>query len=212
MQFGDIEDLVTDTVPGVSRDAVKRRFLFGAKIGWFGRHGPRQTIEQLVDLDASSFTPRGRYSLRPSYIRVEASPKLMRAPRSVWARWVEAEGWPVPLGLRPADAAPERNRLLRQHESPEFPEPAQGSGSIPTTGPSTPSGIRTTSAATAEDACRKWLAGLKKRPKNKDTAFADAQAAVANVGSLSRKAFDRAWPASVPLEWLKAGRRSKVRP
>jgi hypothetical protein len=98
VQFHDIADLVTDTVPTVSREIVVRRFLFSAKVDWFGRHGPRRTIEQLIDLDCS-FAPRGRYSLRPSYIRVEASPELVRAPRSVWARWLKAQGWPVPPEL-----------------------------------------------------------------------------------------------------------------
>jgi hypothetical protein len=98
VQFDDIADLVTDTVPTISREAVVRRFLFSAKVDWFGRHGPRQTIEQLIDLDCS-FAPRGRYSLRPTYIRVEASPEIVRAPRSVWARWLKAQGWPVPPEL-----------------------------------------------------------------------------------------------------------------
>lgn len=97
VQFYDIANLMADTVPALSRDAVIRRFLFSAKTGWFGRHGPRQTIEQLIDLD--NFPPRGRYSLRPSYLRVEASPEYMRAPRSVWARWLKALGWPVPPEL-----------------------------------------------------------------------------------------------------------------
>ena len=72
-------------------------------MGLLGRHGPRQTVEQLIDLDDFS-APRGRYSLRPSYIRVEASPELMRAPRSVWARWIKALGWSVPpeLELEPS--------------------------------------------------------------------------------------------------------------
>lgn len=108
VQFGDIVDLVTDMVKAVSRDAVKRRFLFGAKTGWFGRHGPRQTIEQLIDLDWYSFVPRGRYPLRPSYIRVETAPKYMRAPRSVWAKWLKAQGWPVPLELEQSAAGPLR--------------------------------------------------------------------------------------------------------
>jgi len=106
IQFHDIANLLADMVqPAVNRDAVIRRFLFSARTGLFGRHGPRQTVEQLIDLDDFS-APRGRYSLRPSYIRVEASPERMRAPRSVWARWIKALGWSVPpeleLGLEPS--------------------------------------------------------------------------------------------------------------
>lgn len=85
-------------------------------------------------------------------------------------------------------------------------EPSVGNAAAPT-----PSGIRTTSAAKAEDACRKWLAGLEERPKNKNTAFADAKAAIAGGGPLSRKAFDRAWALSLRPEWRTAGRRPKGR-
>jgi hypothetical protein len=98
VQFGEIVDQLTATVPGLSRDAVIRRFLFSAKNHWFGRYGWRQTIEQLIDLDNRG-VPCGMYSLRPSYIRVEAHPKLMRARRSVWAQWIQAQGWPVPPEL-----------------------------------------------------------------------------------------------------------------
>jgi hypothetical protein len=100
LQFHDIANLITDTVPAVSRDAVVRLFLFSVKTDWFGRHGPRQTIEQLIDLDNFQFSPRGKYFLRPSYLRVEDSPEYMRASRSVWARWIKARGWRVPPELK----------------------------------------------------------------------------------------------------------------
>jgi hypothetical protein len=73
-------------------------------------------------------------------------------------------------------------------------------------------GIRTNRAASAEDACRNYLSQLNpnQRPKNKDAAFEGAKVAVADVGILSRKAFERAWASSTPLAWLKAGRRKKA--
>src|SRR4029077_8594839 len=30
-----------------------------------------------------------------SYLRVGSAPQLMRARRSVWAKWIHAQGWPV---------------------------------------------------------------------------------------------------------------------
>jgi hypothetical protein len=99
VQFHEIVNQLTDTVPALSRNAVIRRFLFSVKNHWFGRHGPRQTIERLIDLDDFSAAPRAGYSLRPSYIRVEASPQHMRSRRSVWAEWLQAQGWPVPPEL-----------------------------------------------------------------------------------------------------------------
>jgi hypothetical protein len=70
-----------------------------------------------------------------------------------------------------------------------------------------PSGTRTNRAAANERACGEWLAGLTERPKSKDAAF---QAAVIQIGPLSRKAFDRAWASNVPPEWKHAGRRKRV--
>jgi hypothetical protein len=70
-------------------------------------------------------------------------------------------------------------------------------------------GIRTNRAANAETACREYLSGLEQnqRPENKDAAFVTAKEAAANIGPLSRKAFERAWQASVPPGWHTAGRR-----
>jgi hypothetical protein len=104
VQFHQIVAWLTSTVPGLSREAVIRRFLFSVKNIGFGRHGPRQTIERLIDLDDFSYVPRGAYSLRPSYLRVEAVPGRMRARRSVWAQWLQTQGWPVPPELSTSDA------------------------------------------------------------------------------------------------------------
>jgi len=72
-----------------------------------------------------------------------------------------------------------------------------------------PSGIRTNKARSAEDKCREWIGALKARPLNKEEAFAEAKVAVQNIGPLSRKAFERAWAATAPLEWLEPGRRKR---
>jgi hypothetical protein len=68
-------------------------------------------------------------------------------------------------------------------------------------------GIRTTTDESAEAECGKWIAGLTARPRNKETAFETAKAAVANIGQLSRKAFDRAWAIQAPRDWKNPGRR-----
>jgi hypothetical protein len=73
--------------------------------------------------------------------------------------------------------------------------------------PSTPSGIRTTTAEKAEAACGAWIAALAERPKNKPTAFEQAKAEVAHIGPLSERAFERAWAARAPTWWKQAGRR-----
>jgi hypothetical protein len=71
------------------------------------------------------------------------------------------------------------------------------------------SGVRTNRAADAEAACGAWIKKLKEQPANKDTAFEDAKAAVAHIGHLSRKAFDRAWANNARPGWKQGGRRKK---
>jgi hypothetical protein len=71
------------------------------------------------------------------------------------------------------------------------------------------SGIRMTSDEKVETACGEWIAGLTERPRNKDTAFADAKAAVAHIGALSFKAFERIWANRAPGDWKKPGRPKK---
>jgi hypothetical protein len=73
------------------------------------------------------------------------------------------------------------------------------------------SGTRTNRAAAAEQMCRQWIAELKERPI-KDAAFVQAQAAVKEIGRLSRKAFERAWANSAPANWKRGGRRKKSPP
>jgi hypothetical protein len=72
---------------------------------------------------------------------------------------------------------------------------------------SPPKGTRTNKEAAAEKECKDFIRGLKERPKNKDSAFEDAKAATAEIGLLSRKAFDRAWADNVPDKWKYQGRR-----
>jgi hypothetical protein len=77
--------------------------------------------------------------------------------------------------------------------------------------PKLPSGVRTNKEASAEQACGTHLRNLNERPKNKDEAYVAAAAAVANVGQLSRNAFDRAWAKEVPADWKRAGARKDPR-
>ena len=71
------------------------------------------------------------------------------------------------------------------------------------------SGTRTTTDQKVEVACGEWIAALTKRPRNKETAFREAKAAVAHIGALSYKAFDRAWANRAPDDWKKPGRPKK---
>jgi len=74
-----------------------------------------------------------------------------------------------------------------------------------------PAGIRTNRAARAEEECGRCIAGLKTRPENKEDAYTDAKAAVAHIGPLSRKAFERQWGINALPEW-KCGGRRKISP
>jgi hypothetical protein len=71
------------------------------------------------------------------------------------------------------------------------------------------SGTRTTTDQKVEVACGEWIAALTGRPRNKETAFGEAKAAVAHIGALSYKAFDRAWANRALDDWKKPGRPKK---
>jgi hypothetical protein len=75
-----------------------------------------------------------------------------------------------------------------------------------------PSGIRTNKAEAAEEACRQWILQLADRPANKDAAFETAKKAVESIGTLSRKAFERAWTVEAPAKWKRPGVRRKSPP
>jgi hypothetical protein len=72
-----------------------------------------------------------------------------------------------------------------------------------------PSGMRPNRAAKAEEKCGQWISSLKERPESQDVAFGNAAAAVASVGPLSRKAFERQWAINARPEWKLAGRRRR---
>jgi hypothetical protein len=94
---------------------------------------------------------------------------------------------------------------------PATDEPPQATGEPPRAieATSAPSGVRTNKDEAAETACEEWIAGLKERPANKNEAFEGAKAAVKKIGSLSRKAFERAWAGKAKPGWKIAGRRKK---
>lgn len=81
-----------------------------------------------------------------------------------------------------------------------------------TDGTALPSGRRTNREARSEEQCGEWLGKLTTRPDNKETAYAAAKAAVAHVGQLSRKAFERQWDEKTPSDWKIGGRRKKSPP
>jgi hypothetical protein len=72
-----------------------------------------------------------------------------------------------------------------------------------------PSGIRTTTDEKVEAACGNWISKLAERPRDKEAAFDAAKSAVAHIGVLSRKAFDRQWASKAPADWKQAGRRKR---
>src|SRR5579875_1352985 len=96
--------------------------------------------------------------------------------------WAQAVGWELPPALSPRQEA--------QSTPP-------------------PSGIRTTRQMRAEAACAEYLRNLTPAPANKEAAFAAAKRAVADIGPLSRKAFERAWANAALAAWRFPGRRGK---
>jgi len=101
LQFNDIVNWLTAGVgPGLARDAIIRRFVFSAQNGGFGwrRYGSRRAVADLIDLDRVD-TAAGQYPLGPSAFTVEMRPEDMRAPRTVWVKWLQTQGLPVPVEL-----------------------------------------------------------------------------------------------------------------
>jgi hypothetical protein len=114
---------------------------------------------------------------------------------SSFVEWARSVRWELPAELQQV-AGCTQNAEPRSGAADEY---------VP------PKGLRTNKAEAAEKACRGWLIGLKERPATKDLAFSLAQAAVAGIGPLSRKAFERAWVETAPAVWKRAGRRKKPR-
>ena len=113
-------------------------------------------------------------------------------PQEATRRWLAAHGYPWPAHFEPVG-------------------PAAGPAHSNTAQPNR-SGTRTNRSAAAEKACAEWLSRLAERPASKDAAFEAAKAAVASVGALSRKAFERQWPITVPDDWKRGGRRKITTP
>jgi len=100
IEFNDIVTWLAGQ-PGLTRETIMKQFVLAAKYGEFGRR--RGKIDQLVDLHGFNEPTCGQYSLRPSWLKVEARPQTMRARRSTWMRWLQEQNWPVPAWLsRPA--------------------------------------------------------------------------------------------------------------
>jgi hypothetical protein len=80
-------------------------------------------------------------------------------------------------------------------------------------GPPTP-GIRTNRQHAAEEACRKWLRELTEPPASKVVALNMVKDAVAHIGLLTGKAFERAWHDEARDEWKRPGRkpRQQIKP
>ena len=142
---------------------------------------------------------------------LRSNPEIRQGSRAVVPRKqrTELSGW---CSLR-VDSAEALAVFQQESQSPnrvakELLTPIRG-GSTPL--PELPSGARTNKAASAEQACGTHLRNLKERPKNKDEAYLAAAAAVADVGQLSRKAFDRAWANNVREDWKLSGRPKRPR-
>jgi hypothetical protein len=122
VQFGEIVSYL-GTTAGLDRDAVIARFRFSIQNNGFGRHGSRQTIEHLIDLDCVEAFPPGEYSLRPSWWRAEEFPELLRARSSFWAGWLATQGLPVPPEFKtamPSDIEPLPYPKRRGGRPPKF--------------------------------------------------------------------------------------------
>jgi hypothetical protein len=102
IQFHEIAQWLVSAVPGLTYNTATARFVLAAKHGALGSrdYGPRRrAVASLIDLDGMEFAA-SQYPLRPSSLRVEMRPALMRARRSTWAAWLQNERWPVPAWLR----------------------------------------------------------------------------------------------------------------
>jgi hypothetical protein len=127
----------------------------------------------------------------------DASPRMRK-------EWLPGE---FRLTRPPRPQKAEWRTLLLDREACKRLWPGRYAVPSPAVVPQSPSGIRTTTAAHAEQECEEWIATLTERPINKDLAFEAAQKAVGN--NLNRKAFERAWAKVAPSEWKAAGRRKK---
>jgi hypothetical protein len=63
-----------------------------------------------------------------------------------------------------------------------------------------------------EEECGRWIKGLKTRPENKEAAYMDARSAVADIGPLSKRAFERQWGINALPVWKRGGRRKNSPP
>jgi hypothetical protein len=93
--------------PNLALAQVVARFVASVKLGSFpvpgtGFHyyGRDWRVRDLFDLYNYNQFAAGQYPLHPSPLTVEMTASAMRARRSVWRRWIEALGWPVPLELQ----------------------------------------------------------------------------------------------------------------
>jgi hypothetical protein len=111
--------------------------------------------------------------------------------------FIDESGWPCPMCM-------EHKALVPTSLPPGLEYKAAGP---PTS--ALPSGVRTTKARAAGEACEEFIAKLTERPPNRDAVFNAAVLAVKKIGPLSRKAFDHAWANQAPAEWKAAGRRKK---
>jgi hypothetical protein len=131
-------------------------------------------------------------------------------PPGVARRWLATHGYPWPAHFDPivpqisAESAVEPSR-------DGIAESAVNARSVKNQEPDR-GGTRTNKAEAAEAACQQRLSKLTRRPANKDAAFEEMRAAVAPIGPLSRKAFERQWVHTVPVDWKRGGRRKIVPP
>jgi hypothetical protein len=105
IEFNDIAQNLTATIPGITSAMVAQRLVSSAKLGafptprtGFGREPNRSAVRGLVDLYslyAEPPFPPGQYPLRPSLLTIEAAPLAMRARRSILIQWLRSQGWPV---------------------------------------------------------------------------------------------------------------------
>jgi hypothetical protein len=156
IELHEIARQLSVTVPDLSYEAVIQHFKFSVKLGGFPAPGTgfreyrvqgrlvRRAVKDLLDLhNFDQFEP-ANYPLRPSTLTARTSPQAMRARTSVWVRWIQAKGLPVPpelvviehehdpastaTALPAAEPAPALNGAIRRGARPFKDEAAMARG------------------------------------------------------------------------------------
>jgi hypothetical protein len=107
IRLDELARVLVTMMAGLTNEAVVERFKFAVRRGFFRSHEPgraRDAVKDLLNLNHFWLFEPTQYPLRPSIHTAATAPHLMFARRSVWVRWIQAEGWSVPPALIMFDA------------------------------------------------------------------------------------------------------------